>query len=127
MNARATMTAIAVLLLGPVSGAAGQDRETGPPAPLPAVELPIDLERVKRGLQTLPSSEEARSRLKLEFYVNVYARAPQYDPLEGFDIHTGLVPHGGPTHAEMMRQWTPAGFDAPVADFTPILGWILGR
>ena len=127
MNARATMTAIAVLLLGPPATAAGQDRETDPPAPLPAVELPINLERVKRGLETLPSREEARSRLRLEFYVNVYARAPQYDPLEGFDIHTGLVPHGSPTHADMMRQWTPAGFDVPVADFTPILGWIVGR
>lgn len=130
-----TAAAVAALLLGPTATApaaagpampaAGQ--ENGPREPLPAVELPINLERVKRGLEALPSSEEARGRLKIEFYVNVYARAPQFDPLEGFDIHTGLVPHGGPTHADMMRQWTPAGFDVPVANLTPVLGWIFGR
>lgn len=135
MITRATMTAFGVLLLGP-PGAAPAAAEPAPmaasqenasPAPLPAVELPINLERVKRQLAVLPSSEEARSRLKLDFYVNVYARAPRIDPLEGFDLHTGLVPHGAPSHAEMMRQWTPRGFDTPVADLGSVLGWILGR
>ena len=135
MITRATMTALAVLLLGPPSPAPAAARpapapagqEDGPPAPLPAVELPINLERVRRQLEALPSSEVARSRLRLEFYVNVYARAPELDPLEGFDIHTGLVPHGAPSHTEMMRQWTPAGFDVPVANLGSILGWITGR
>jgi hypothetical protein len=135
MITRATMTALAVLLLGPPGAApaaarpapAAASQEGGLPAPLPAIELPINLERVKRQLEALPGSEEARSRLKLEFYINVYARAPRFDPLEGFDIHTGLVPYGAPSHAEMMRQWAPRGFDVPVANLGPILGWIIGR
>ena len=123
-----TAAALAVLLLGPAPAApAERPQEAGPPAPLPAVELPINLERVKRRLEVLPSIEEARSRLKIEFYVNVYARAPEIDPLEGFDIHTGLVPFGSPSHADMMRQWTPAGFDVPAADLGSVLGWVLGR
>lgn len=133
MITRATMTALAVLLPGPTEAAAARPvpapavQESASPAPLPAVELPINLERVKRRLEVLPGSEEARSRLKLEFYVNVYARAPRIDPLEGFDIHTGLVPHGAPSHADMMRQWTPQGFDVPAADIGSVIGWILGR
>ena len=127
MITRAAPTAIADLLLGPPPVAAGSGQEADPAAPLPAVELPINLERVKRGLEALPSSEEARSRLKLEFYVNVYARAPRIDPLEGFDIHRGLVPYGAPSHAEMMRQWTPQGLDVPVADLGSVLGGIIGR
>ena len=133
MITRATMTALAVLLPGPTEAAAGRPvpapavQESAPPASLPAIELPINLERVKRRLEVLPGSEEARSRLKLEFYVNVYARAPRIDPLEGFDIHTGLVPHGAPSHADMMRQWTPRGFDVPAADIGSVIGWILGR
>ena len=131
MITRATMTtALAVLLFGPpgaARSASAASQDGSRPAPLPAVELPINLERVRRQLEALPSSEEARSRLKLEFYVNVYARAPQFDPLEGFDIHTGLVPHGTPSHAEMMRQGTPRGFDVPVADLGSVLGWITGR
>ncbi len=123
MLTRAT-TAIAVLLLGAAT-AAGQDGS--PPAPLPAIELPINLERVKRSLEVLPSSEEARSRLKLDFYINVYGRTPRINPLEGFDLHTGLVPFGSPTHADMMNHWTPQGFGVPVADLGSILGWIVGR
>lgn len=134
MITRATTT-LAVLLYGApgaVSATAGPApapavQESAPPVPLPAVELPINLERVKRQLEVLPSSEEARSRLKLEFYVNVYARAPRIDPLAGFDIHTGLVPHGAPSHADMMRQWTPQGLDVPVADLGSVIGWVLGR
>lgn len=123
-----TAAALAVLLLGPALAAAtARSQEAGPPAPLPAVELPINLERVKRRLEVLPGSEEARSRLKIEFYVNVYARAPEIDPLEGFDIHTGLVPFGSPSHADMMRQWTPAGFDVATVDLGSVLGWIIGR
>ena len=126
MIIRATMTALAVLLLGQ-PGTAAASQEESPPAPLPAIELPINFERVRRQLAALPSGEDARSRLRLEFYVNVYARAPRFDPLEGFDIHTGLVPHGAPTHTEMMRQSTPQGFDVPVADLGAVLGWITGR
>ena len=126
MLKRAT-TAIAVLLLVPPLAAPAAGQEGSPPATLPAVELPINLARVKRGLEVLPSSEEARSRLKLDFYVNVYARAPRINPLEGFDLHTGLIPFGGPTHADMMNHWTPAGFGVPVADFGSLLGWIVGR
>ena len=126
MLKRAT-TAIAVLLLVPPLAAPAAGQEGSPPATLPAVELPINLARVKRGLEVLLSSEEARSRLKLDFYVDVYGRAPQFNPLEGFDLHTGLVPFGSPSHADMMSHWTPQGFGVPVADLGSVLGWIVGR
>ena len=125
MMTRATMTALALLLPGAAPAAPAGAGQAA--APLPAVELPVNLERVKRQLDVLPGSAEAQSRLKLDFHVNVYARAPRIDPLEGFDIHTGLVPHGAPSHADMMRQWTPRGLDVPVADLGAVIGWVLGR
>ena len=128
MITRATMTVFALLLPGTAPAAPpGAGQADAPAAPPPAVELPVNLERVKRQLEVLPGSAEAQSRLKLDFHVNVYARAPRIDPLEGFDIHTGLVPHGAPSHADMMRQWTPQGLDVPVADLGAVIGWVLGR
>ena len=114
-------------LVSPALLAPSYGQDVNEQAPLPAVELPVNLERLKRRLAALPSAEDERTRLKLNFYVDVYGRAPRIDPLEGFDIHTGLVPHGGPSHADMMSQWTPEGFNVPVADLGSVLGWFFNR
>ena len=124
MTRRAIVSLLTVLLLSPLAPvhAAAQDD-----APLAAVELPVNLERLKRKLAALPASDEERSLLKLSFYVDVYGRAPRFDPLEGFDIHTGPVPFGGPSHADLRSLWTPEAFSAPAADLTSVLGWLFQR
>jgi len=127
MDQRATVMLLAVLLpslLAPVGVAAQQVAE---PALLPAVELPVNLERVKQKLAALPATEEERSRLRLAFYLDVYGRAPRFNPLEGFDIHTGPIPFGAPSHADLRDFWTPEAFRAPVVDLTSVLGWIFNR
>ncbi len=128
MTQRAILSVLTILVLVLVAAsgvdAAAQETE---PAVLPAVELPVNLERLKRKLAALPSSDEERSLLKLDFYVEVYARAPRLNPLDGFDIHTGPVPFGGATDAELRALWTPQEFSTPAADIGSVLGWIFNR
>ena len=126
VNFRAIPLLLAPLLVFAVSAPAVAAQEVAA-EPLPAVELPVNLERLKRKLATLPATDEARSILKLNFYLEVYARAPRNNPLLGFDLHTGPVPFGGPSHADMRDLWTPEEFSAPVADLGSLLGWILKR
>ena len=128
MTHSAIVSLLTMLLLGPLASvdAAAQDVDDAPP-PLPAVELSVNLERLKRKLETLPATDEERSVMKLNFYLNVYGSAPRINPLLGFDLHTGPVPFGGPSHADMLNQWTPEEFSAPVADLGSVLGWLFNR
>ena len=127
MTTRVTVVLLLAVLLSPLPAWSAARQEVGERPLLQAVELPVNLERLKRKLAALPASEEGRSLLKLNFYVEVYGRAPRIDPLEGFDIHTGPVPYGPPTHADMLRLWTPEEFSAPAADLGSVLGWIFNR
>ena len=57
----------ALLFLPPVMGDTfAQERKVDP---LPAVELAVNLERLKQRLAELPESDEERSLLKLDYYV----------------------------------------------------------
>ena len=93
--------------------------------PPPSAKLTINLERVKQRLAKLPTNNERQPLIR--FYVEVYGRAPQINPLRGFDLNAGPVNHGAPTHADMMRQWTPQQFRAPAADLGSLLNWISNR
>ncbi len=107
-----------------LGGASAQERDVDP---LPSVELAVNLERLKRRLADLPESDEERSLLKLDYYVSVYAQAPEINLYEGFDLHNGPVPFGPPTHDDFQALWTPEEFSAPAADLGSVLGWLLKR
>ena len=126
MTLRALLSLLTVLLLNPPAlvQTAAQDVDG---ARLPAVELPVNFERVKRQLAALPATDDERSILKLNFYVEVYGRAPRLDLLRGFDRHNGPVPFGGPSHADMRALWTPEEFSAPVANLGSALDWLVKR
>jgi len=126
MTYRAIVSLLTMLLLSPLVSvdAAAQDVDD---ALLPAVELSVNLERLKRKLAQLPATDEERTILRLNFYLSVYARAPRINPLLGFDLHTGPVPFGGPSHADMRDLWTPEEFSTPVADLGSVLGWLFKR
>ncbi|MBQ02949.1 MAG: hypothetical protein FI737_14845 [SAR202 cluster bacterium] len=126
MTQRAIVSVVAILLVSPCLRVDAAPQE-GTVAPLQAVELPVNLERLKRKLAALPATDEERSLLKLNFYLEVYARAPRINPLEGFDIHTGPVPFGGPSDTDMRALWTPREFSTPAADLGSVLGWIFKR
>lgn len=127
MNQHTAVLSLAVLLLGVLTPVPGRAQQVAEPAPLPSVELPVNLERLKRKLAALPASDDERSLLRLAFYLDVYGRAPRLNPLDGFDIHTGPIPFGSPSQADLRSVGTPAAFRAPVADLTKVLGWIFNR
>ena len=125
MTRRAIVSVLTVLLLSPLAPlqAAAQDVDG---ARLPEVRFVVNLERVKRKLASLPATDDTRSLLDLSYYLEVYGRAPRLNLLEGFDIHSGPVPFGGATHADLRALWTPKEFSTPAAVSIP-LGWIFKR
>ena len=126
MTRPAIASVLTVLLLSPLAPATAAAQKDDQ-APLPAVELPVNLERLKQKLAALPATDEERSFLKLNFYLAVYGSAPRINPLAGFDIHTGPVPFGVPSDADLRSLWTPKEFSAPAADLGSVLGWIFNR
>ena len=95
--------------------------------PLPAEELSVSLERIKQKLAQLGPAQS--SLLRLDYYVEVYGRAPKIDVLQAFDVHGGPMPDGAPTHAELQSLILPPESPAPPLLLSPgidITGWILG-
>ncbi len=123
-----------ILALGPGSppgllwAAPGEQVSTGEqPRTLPAEELPVSLERIKRKLARVTPTQS--SLLRLDYYVEVYGRAPKIDVLQGFDVHSGPVPYGAPTHADLLSLILPPESHAPPLFLLPgidIIGWIFG-
>ncbi len=108
----------------PVPAAAQGDRGLVPP---PAEELPVSLDRITRQLDRLPLTHEERSVLRLSYYIQVYARSPRIDVVQGFDLHNGPVPYGAPTHAELLAVMSPREFQPAVARLNRIVGGTFKR
>jgi hypothetical protein len=89
--------------------------------------LPVDLDRIQRGLRESAVREE-RDGLNLRYTIEVYGQAP---PVELFgpdaNLGTGPVPYGAPTHREMLEQMTPKEFRTPAADFSALIRWLAER
>ena len=85
-------------------------------------EVHINLDRIRQRLEALPV-EGVDSFLRLEYRLSVYAKAPEINPLEGFDTRNGEVPYGLPTHRDLQNSWTPEGFSTPAIPLTPLLRW----
>ena len=93
------------------AGPRPQGSTGGDPDLLHAEELPVSLARIRRKLEEAPPSHTFL--LRLEVYVEVVGKAPAFHIFEGFDLHTGPVPYGAPTHSDMMRHVTPQEFRTP--------------
>ncbi len=91
----------------------------GNPDLLRAEELPVSLARIRRKLAQAPPSHA--SLLRLDLYVEVVGKAPAFHIFEGFDLHTGPVPYGAPTHSDMIRHVTPEEFRTPGISLAPVL------
>ncbi len=95
--------------------------------PLRAEELPVSLERIKRKQAQVAPAQS--SLLRLDYYVEVYGRAPKIDVLQAFDVHSGPVPYGAPTHAELLSLILPPESRTSPLLLIPgidIIGWIFG-
>jgi hypothetical protein len=103
-------------------GAAGQERSSG----VDVAALPLDLERVQRGLQrSAEQFSEEDGRLNLTVVVNVFGEGPPLNFLPtGPNAFTGPPADGPPTHADLMRIRTPREFSSPVMDFGAALQWL---
>ena len=68
--------------------------------------MPVSVERIQRHFDKFPVIKEKRDLLRLNTYITVYARAPEINVLENYDLHMGPV-QGAPTHNEMIKAMTP--------------------
>ena len=89
--------------------------------------LPVSLQRIQRAIQQ-SSSTDTHEGLRIVYQVDVYGRAPALELFtKGDDVVNGPVPNSAPTHKQMMDQWTPQEFKAPVADFSALMRWLADK
>jgi hypothetical protein len=105
-----------VLAVGPVCA---QTRLDEPASRDPRLEsdLPVSLERIRRELAAQTTTRERRDGLRLDYYVQVYGKAPRlelYSPQ--INLTNAPVMYGGMTHQEFLGLVTPEEFRAPAAD-----------
>lgn len=92
--------------------------------------LPVSLDRIRRQLATTKTrSKSSKDGLRLEYYVDVYGRAPRIElilPTE--NITSAPVMYGGMTHQEFLQVITPEEFKSPPADIgaavTALVKWL---
>ena len=100
--------AIALVLLpaAPALAGAGQAAEDG--GSFDAAALPVSIDRIRRQLDRLPAGDG--EILRLRFYVQVSAPAPEtpvLDVFDGFDLRNAPPRYGAPVHAETRMLTTP--------------------
>jgi len=91
--------------------------------------LGISLERIQYKLDRLPSIDQVSSLLRLDFYVEVYAEAPEINYFQGFDLENAPIAHGIPMHNEMMAVMSPgrlAPILGPAMNLSNGIAWLLG-
>jgi hypothetical protein len=116
---RTTLAAVA-LLLGLTSAVQAQEA-------VDVSRLPLDLERIERGLRQ-SSIREERDGLNLRYIVDVFGQAPRlaiFTP--DANLVSGPVPYGAPSHKEVIAHITPREYRAPAADFSALLRWLAER
>lgn len=109
------------------SGTRAAAREPGAEAPAAAAEtsaLPVSLERIKRRMAAVQEAGDGgRKLLDLNYYVDVYARAPSIELFRNFDTDSETVSYGAPTHAEMLEAVTPREWRPPAISTGALFGW----
>ncbi|MCY4633202.1 MAG: hypothetical protein OXG04_01620 [Acidobacteria bacterium] len=89
-----------------------------------ASRLPVSLERIKRRMAATERTREGRrGLLDLNFYVDVYARAPAIELLRDFDLDSETVSYGSPTHREMLEAATPREWRPRAVSTGNLFGW----
>jgi hypothetical protein len=104
---------------------APRDIDLTPPAARakPQPEPTVSLERIQKKLAEQPASA-ATNALKLEYYIEVYGKAPQVNFLENFNVTSGPVPRTAPTHADILDVVTPEGFRTPAPNISAFIEWL---
>lgn len=113
------------MCLGVPAAAGAQEPEApGAVEAVDASRLPVSLDRIKRRMaETDPTEEGRRGLLDLNFYVDVYARAPAIELLRNFDLDSETVSYGAPTHREMLEAATPREWRPRAISTGNLFGW----
>jgi hypothetical protein len=98
------------------------------PAGLDVNRLPLNLNRINRGLRRSVEREE-RNGLNLRYTIDVYGSLPRiqfFDPKRE-NLLTGPVPHTPPSHQEMIQFWTPQEFSSPAMNLNAVGRWLTDK
>jgi len=123
---RFAVVALAVVVATNVSvGAQGSQDD----AAFDTATLGVSLDRIQYKLDRLPSGDQVSSLLRLDFYVEVYAEAPEINYFQDFDLENAPIAHGVPMHDQMMAVMSPgrlAPILGPAMNLSNGLAWLLG-
>ena len=96
-----------------------------PAAGLDVSRLPIDVQRIQRGLAQTTREREERDGLNLRYVIDVFGQAPAIELFTREDnLRNGPVPYGAPTHRDMIYMMTPQEFRSPAMDFNSLFRWL---
>jgi len=100
-------------------------------APIDVDAIPVSVVRIRKQLAELPPAD-VDSRLRLNYYIEVFGQAPRIDFLAGVNLNPlGAVQYGGMTHREFLDVVTPMAYRAPVADLSSLaysaMTWAIKR
>ena len=113
-----------LLTCGASAVASAQDEPVDPVTDLvQAEDFGVSLDRIQRQLDRLPDDVEAGRLLRLDYYVQVYGRAPRLELFRGFDFLNSPVAYGTPLHNEMLGVMRSNELYPPAANLNPVLGW----
>ena len=118
-----------VLIVGVTTIGAAQEATDDASAETEA--LGVSFDRIKDKLDTLPERDEVSNLLQLDFYVEVYARAPEIDYFQGFDLVNSPIADGVPMTDELQEAMTAGDppLVPPAMNLSNLLEWLrdLGR
>ncbi|HEX7021199.1 MAG TPA: hypothetical protein VF159_14370 [Gemmatimonadaceae bacterium] len=125
---RTTAALLSAALLAPASAVAQQPGDTASERPRTTeagkearqTDLPVSLERIRRELvATTRTTSSSQDPLRLEYFIDVYGRAPRIELFTREENLTSApVMYGGMTHQEFMQVVTPQEFRAPAGDIS---------
>jgi hypothetical protein len=112
-----------VLIVG--APTAGMGQET-PNASVETEALGVSFDRIKYKLDTLLDRDEVSSLLQLDFYVEVYAKAPETDYFQGFNLQNSPVADGVPMADELMKAITAGDppLIPPAINLNNLIDWL---
>ena len=122
-----TALAAACLVFGLTGAARAQQPPDSANQTVDVLQLPVNLDRIYRGLRQAETREE-RDGLRLKYFVDVYGQAPRIELFTRQDnLLNGPVPYGAPTHSQILEVITPKEFRSPVMDFSAVMRWLTDK
>jgi len=104
----------------------GAAQETTDDASAETEVLGVSFDRIKYKLDTLPERDEVSNLLQLDFYVEVYARPPEIDYFQGFDLVNSPIADGVPMMDELQEAMTAGDppLVSPAMNLSNLLEWL---